>query len=138
VKHYRCMITCCTAKKEEVLNISQKVHDCVAKSGIKEGLALVYPLHTSSAVYINDSDTALVGDMEKVLAGLVPEGAGYAHDETDCKKNAHGHLRATLAGHHVVMPLTDGELDLGAYQTIYYAEFDGRRDKEVLVKIIGE
>ncbi len=127
-----------TSEKEEIVNITREVMKVISGSGISEGLALVYPMHTSSAVYVSDSDTSLTEDLRDVLAALVPEEGRYRHNETDYKRNATSHLKATLCGHHVVLPVTEGRLDLGTYQTIYYAEFDGTRPKEVLVKVMGE
>jgi secondary thiamine-phosphate synthase enzyme len=133
----------CTSEREEIVDITSRVAEAVEKSGIADGLALVFPHHTSSAVYISDSDSSLCGDFSEILAGLAPEGrkpggGEYAHDAADPKKNAHGHIRADLAGHHITIPITDGRPDLGVYQTIYYAEFDGRREKEIIVKIVGD
>lgn len=108
------------------------------RSGIREGIVLVFPHHTSSAVYISDCDRSLTGDFKRILSELAPGGRDYAHDRTDYKKNAAGHIRANLAGHHIMFPLTGGRPDLGAYQTIYYAEFDGQREKEIVIKIVGE
>ncbi len=127
-----------TEKRTEIINISEEVEKAVVKSGILEGFALVYPMHTSSAVYISDSDISLTLDLEKILSRLVPQGEGYHHDRTDPKENADAHIRATLCGHHITLPVSQGSLDLGAYQTIYYAEFDGMREKEVQVKVMGE
>ncbi len=131
-------ITIESRQKQEIIDLTGRVQDIVEHSGIKEGLALVYPLHTSSAVYISDSDISLTQDFNDILEKLVPSSAGYRHDEVDYKKNADAHLKAVLTGHHVVLPVSDGRLHLGTYQTIYYAEFDGGRKKEILVKIIGE
>ena len=127
-----------TEETEEVINTTGEVHSALAESGIQEGMALVFPLHTSSCVFISDSDPGIALDLRDVLKKLVPEGAGYRHDDADYKKNAHGHLRAILTGHHVSCPVTGGEFHFGSYHTIYYLEFDGKRPKEVLVKIIGE
>jgi len=135
---FRTEIKIFTEKRTEIIDITQQVAEACVRSGIKNGIVLVFPHHTSSAVYISDCDRSLTGDFEKVLSELVPEGREYAHDRTDCKKNAAGHMRANLAGHHIIFPLSDGRPDFGPYQTIYYAEFDGRREKEVVVKIVGE
>lgn len=135
---YRAEITLCTKEREEIVDITGHVAEAVKKSGIRDGVALVFPHHTSSAVYISDSDRALTGDFSGILSELAPAGREYAHDVTDYKKNAYGHIRANLAGHHIMIPITGGRPDLGVYQTIYYAEFDGRREKEVVVKIVGE
>lgn len=138
MKSVRKEIEISTNDKIEIVDITSRVEDIVRSSGIEDGLALVYPMHTSSAVYISDSDRALTGDFEALLAELAPINRDYAHDRSDPKQNAVAHLKAILAGHHVVMPVTSGALDLGTYQTVYYAEFDGCRPKEVLVKVIGE
>jgi secondary thiamine-phosphate synthase enzyme len=127
-----------TEDRQDVVNVTGRVQETLRESGIREGLLLVYPLHTSSAVYISDSDASLTLDFLDVTDRLVPDRAGYRHDETDYKKNAAAHLKAILCGHHVTIPVTDGALDLGVYQTVYYAEFDGGREKEFLIKIIGE
>ena len=90
-----------------------------------------------AAVYLSDSDRSLTGDFGELLTRLIPEGA-YQHNLSDDKQNATAHLKSLLTGHHLVLPVTEGSLDLGVYQTVYYAEFDGQRDKEILVKVIGE
>jgi secondary thiamine-phosphate synthase enzyme len=126
-----------TGRRTDILNITSQVEEVVAASGIEEGFALVYPMHTSSAVYVSDSDPSLAQDLEEILSRLVPQGAGYQHDRSDPKENADAHLRAILCGHHVTLPVSGGRLDLGTYQTVYYAEFDGKRDKEIQVKVLG-
>ncbi len=135
---YRKELHFCTARISEILNITEQVEAAVAESAIREGLALVYPMHTSSAVYVSDSDYSLTQDFADLLGDLVPDTRDYRHDLTDYKKNAAGHLKAILSGHSVTLPVTAGGLDLGIYQTIYYFEFDGKRPKEVLVKILGD
>ncbi|NOX97012.1 MAG: YjbQ family protein [Nitrospirae bacterium] len=137
MKTYKEFIRLTTRSKEEIVNITARVQHVCRDSHLQEGLVLVFPHHTSSAVYISDSDTCLTGDYQKVWSQLVPEGDDYAHNRSDPKKNAEGHLKSILTGHHIVLPLSNGQLDLGIYQTIYYAEFDGKREKEILVKIIG-
>ena len=135
---FRTEIRICTDNRVEIVDITHQVIDACDRSGIRDGFALVLPHHTSSAVYISDSDTSLTGDFSSILAELVPENRDYAHDLTDYKKNAFGHIRANLAGHHIIIPVTGGRPDLGVYQTIYYAEFDGKREKEIVIKIVGE
>ena len=135
---YKDVIEINTKDKIQIINITNKVEDICKKSKLKEGLVLVFPYHTSSAVYLNDSDSSLTFDYLKVLNNLIPLDNNYEHDKTDYKKNAHGHLKSIISGHHITLALTNGNLDLGTYQTIYYAEFDGCRKKEILVKIIGE
>jgi secondary thiamine-phosphate synthase enzyme len=138
MKSFEKVITFNTAETEEVINITSECRAALAESGIREGLALIFPLHTSSCVFISDSDPGIAQDYRDLLARLAPAGAGYRHDETDHKKNAHGHLRAILTGHHVTCPVSGGEFHFGTYHTVYYLEFDGKRPKEVLIKIIGE
>jgi secondary thiamine-phosphate synthase enzyme len=128
----------CTKEREEIVDITGRVEKAVSDSGIQDGIVLVFPHHTSSAVYISDSDRSLTGDFSAILSEVAPEGRDYAHDLTDYKKNAHGHIRANIAGHHITIPITGGRPDLGVYQTIYYAEFDGKREKEIVIKIVGE
>ncbi len=135
---YRTEITLCTKEREEIIDITGHVADAVSKSGISDGIALVFPHHTSSAVYISDSDRALTGDFSSILSELAPEGRQYAHDVTDYKKNAYGHIRANLAGHHIIIPITGGRPDLGVYHTLYYGEVVLRREKEIVIKIVGE
>lgn len=137
MKGFRDFIVIKTENQEEIVNITSKVIEICKKSGIKEGLAIVFSHHTSSAVYISDSDFSLTRDYQRVLNLLVPDD-DYHHDYADYKKNATGHLKSILNGLQVIIPITSGNLDLGAYQTIYYAEFDGKREKEILVKVIGE
>ena len=131
-------LTLHTDSKEEIIDITPDIENMVQASGISEGIALVFPHHTSSSVYLSDSDRRLTEDFKKILSELVPDERHYFHNETDYKKNAAGHLKAILSGPSVTLPVTEGKLDLGIYQTIYYFEFDGMRDKEVIIKIIGE
>jgi len=138
MKHYSMVLSFTTEQPEEVINITRQCEDVLVRSGIEQGLALIFPLHTSSCVFISDSDTSVAEDYKDLLERLVPKAAGYRHDEVDQKKNAHGHLRSIITGHHVTCPVTDGRFDFGAYHTIYYLELDGQRPKEVLVKIIGD
>jgi secondary thiamine-phosphate synthase enzyme len=138
MKSYKDLLWHRTRERTQIINITHEVEKVVAKSGILEGIALVYPMHTSSAVYVSDSDQTLTQDLEKVFSRLVPQGAGYHHDQTDPKENADAHIRAILCGHHITLPVSHGHLDLGTYQTIYYAEFDGKREKEIQVKVMGE
>ena len=138
MKSHSKIITMKTTQKEEAVDITGLVSEALLESSITDGIALVFPLHTSCAVYISDSERGLQEDLSLILSSLVPEGKGYLHDSSDPKLNARGHLRAVLTGHHIVVPVSEGNLELGAYGTIYYAEFDGQREKEVLVKIIGQ
>jgi len=138
MKSYRQVLTFTTETEEEVKNITAECESAVLKSGVREGLMLVFPLHTSSAVFISDSDMGVALDYQEVLRRLVPPGAGYRHDETDPKQNAHGHIGSVLTGHHIICPVSEGRLDFGHYHTIYYLEMDGKRPKEILLKVLGE
>ena len=135
---HREIITVETTDTEEILNITDRVRDLVEHHSLKEGMVSVFPLHTSSAVIINDSDPNLLSDLRDLMSQLVPDSGDYRHNDTDPKQNATAHLKSILTGHHVTIPVSDRTLDLGQYQTIYYAEFDGQRPKEILVKLIGE
>lgn len=137
MKTYRDFLTMRTDQKLEIRDITKEVSQVLAKSGISDGILLLFPHHTSAAVYLSDSDRSLTEDFGALLARLIPEGA-YHHNLSDDKQNATAHLKSLLTGHHLVLPVTEGSMDLGVYQTVYYAEFDGQRDKEILVKVIGE
>ena len=129
MKSFRKIVTFTTEEVEQVINITSECRQALAESGITEGLALIFPLHTSSCVFISDSDRGIAEDYRDVLAKLIPPGAGYRHDEVDHKHNAHGHLRAIITGHHVTCPVSDASFDFGAFHTVYYLELDGRRPK---------
>ncbi|GAB4353252.1 MAG: secondary thiamine-phosphate synthase enzyme YjbQ [Candidatus Abyssubacteria bacterium] len=135
---FRTEITIRSEKRIEIIDISQHVAEACSRSGIRNGIALVFPGQSSSAVYVSDCHRALIDDFSALIAELVPENRYYQHDLAEGKKNAAAHLRAILTGHHVTIPVTDGSPDLGPFQTIYYAEFDGQRDKGVMIKIVGE
>jgi secondary thiamine-phosphate synthase enzyme len=126
-----------TKNKTEFVNITSKVESAVAKSGIKEGLALINPMHITAAIYINDAESGLIEDFKEWVEKLAPFGKDYHHHQTG-EDNADAHLKRTLMGHQVTVAITKGELDFGPWEQIYYAEFDGQRQKRVLVKIIGE
>jgi len=136
MKTYRDFLRIVTTEKVEIRDITQEISQILAKSGIKDGIMLLFPHHTSSAVYLSDSDVSLTEDFLALMNRLVPEGE-YRHDLSDAKRNARAHLMSLLAGHNLTIPVTEGSLDLGVYQTVYYAEFDGQREKEILVKIAG-
>ena len=126
-----------TQKKREFINITQRVAEALKKSGIREGLALVSAMHITAGVYVNDAESGLIADIEDWLEQLAPEGPDYRHHRTG-ETNGHAHLKNLLIGHEVIVPVTEGRLDLGPWQQVYYAEFDGRRKKRVVMKIIGE
>ncbi len=128
-----------TKKQREFVNITGRVEESLRKSGIKEGLCLVNAMHITSSVYINDAESGLLHDFDKWLEKLAPHEpiANYRHNLTG-EDNADAHLKRTIMGREVVIAITDGKMDFGPWEQIYYAEFDGQRRKRVLVKIIGE
>ena len=124
--------------RREFININPQVEECLAESGIREGLCLVNSMHITSSVFVNDNESGLHQDFEKWLEGLAPEKpySRYAHNGYE--DNADAHLKRTVMGREVVVAVTDGKLDFGPWECIFYGEFDGKRKKRVLVKIIGE
>jgi secondary thiamine-phosphate synthase enzyme len=121
------------------VNITSKVQDCVKESGIHEGLCLVNAMHISASVFINDHESGLLEDWERWLEKLAPEKphSQYRHNDTG-EDNADAHLKRTIMGREVVVAITEGKLDFGPWEQIFYGEFDGMRRKRVLVKIIGD
>lgn len=127
-----------TAREREFVNITPQVEEAVGKSGVREGLVLVNAMHITSSVFINDDEGGLRADFDKWLGKLAPhDPRGYAHNLTG-ETNADAHLKRTIMGREVVVAVTNGRLDLGPWEQIFYGEFDGRRRKRVLIKIIGE
>ena len=125
-----------TEKKIQFVRITEKVQQAIDASGVKEGLVLVNPMHITSAVIVNDDEEGLKQDYLRVLEKLVPYRDDYRHNVSE--DNAAAHIWRQMMAHQVVMPITDGKLDLGTWEQIFYCEFDGQRKKRVLVKIIGE
>ena len=126
-----------TGKHREYVHITPQVEAAVGKSGILDGLALVSAMHITAGVYVNDNEPGLIHDIDQWLEQLAPFRQDYRHHETG-EDNGDSHLKAILVHHQVVLPVTKGRLDLGTWQRIFYAEFDGQRPKRVLIKIIGE
>ena len=128
-----------TKSRREFVNITPDIEKLVVKSGIKEGLCLVNAMHITASVFINDNESGLHHDYEKWLEELAPHEPidHYRHNDTG-EDNADAHLKRQVMGREVVVAITDGQLDFGPWETIFYGEFDGRRNKRVLVKIIGE
>jgi secondary thiamine-phosphate synthase enzyme len=139
MKHYREELWFNTPTRRAYLNISDQVQAAINKSGIKEGLVLVNAMHISASVYINDDEQGLLNDYDKWLEKLAPHEpvAQYQHNDTG-EDNADAHLKRQVMGREVVVAITKGKLDFGPWEQIFYGEFDGRRQKRVLVKIIGE
>jgi secondary thiamine-phosphate synthase enzyme len=119
-------------------NITPQVADLVRKSGVKEGLCLVNAMHITASVFINDDEPGLHGDYERWLEKLAPHAPTSQYDHNNGEDNADAHLKRTIMGREVVVAITKGKLDFGTWERIFYGEFDGRRKKRVLVKIIGE
>lgn len=128
-----------TKKRRDYINITDLVEKLVEKSGVKEGLCLVNAMHITSSVYINDAESGLLQDFDKWLEQLAPHEPTdkYLHNRTG-EDNADAHLKRQVMGREVVVAITNGRLDFGPWEQMYYGEFDGRRPKRVLVKIIGE
>jgi len=128
-----------TTKRREFINITPKVEELVRESGIKEGLCLVNAMHITASVFINDDERGLHHDFEIWLEKFVPHEpvSNYRHNLTG-EDNADAHLKRTIMGREIVVAITEGKLDFGPWEQIFYGEFDGRRRKRVLVKIIGE
>ncbi len=128
-----------TTKRREYINITPNIRDLVKKSGIQEGLCLVNAMHITASVYINDAEPGLIQDFDDFLEGLAPHEplSRYRHNNTG-EDNGDAHIKRTIMGREVVVAITKGKLDFGPWEQIYYAEFDGRRPKRVMVKIIGE
>ncbi len=137
MKYHNYYHTFKTAKKREYINITSMVRKQVSESGIREGFALVSAMHITASVYINDDESGLIGDIEEWLGKLAPEGVDYRHHRTG-EVNGDAHLKNLIMHHQVLVPVTAGELDLGPWQQVFYAEFDGRRPKKMLIKVIGE
>ena len=127
-----------TPTRRAFINITPQVAKAVAESGVKEGLCLVNAMHISASVFINDDESGLHQDFDKWLEKLAPYSpASYLHNRTD-EDNADAHLKRQVMGREVVVAITDGRLDFGPWEQIFYGEFDGQRQKRVLVKVIGE
>ncbi|MBI5402944.1 MAG: YjbQ family protein [Ignavibacteriae bacterium] len=127
-----------TKKRRELINITPEVEQCLAESGIREGLLLCNAMHITASVFINDDESGLHSDYEKWLEKLAPEKpySQYAHNGFE--DNADAHLKRTIMGREIVAAVTGGKLDFGPWEQIFYGEFDGKREKRVLVKIIGD
>ena len=126
-----------TKKRREYVHITPQVEALVRKSGVKEGMALVSAMHITAGVYVNDNESGLIEDIDKWLEELAPARPDYKHHQTG-EDNGDSHLKSMLVHHEVILPITAGKLDLGPWQRVFYAEFDGQRSKRVIVKIMGE
>ena len=126
-----------TASRQEFVRITDQVRAIVERSGIREGMALVSAMHITAGVFVNDWEDGLIHDFQQWLEKLAPAGLPYRHHQTG-EDNADAHLKRTIMGHQVIVPVTHGDLDLGPWEQIFYAEFDGQRRKRVVVKVLGE
>jgi len=135
MKVYTDYLTINSEKRKEIINITGKIEGTVDKSGIKEGICLVNSMHITSSIFINDEESGLKRDFLEWLEKLAPEG-DYLHHQTG-EDNADAHLKRTIMGREVVIAITNGRLDFGPWEQIFYGEFDGQRPKKVLVKILG-
>jgi secondary thiamine-phosphate synthase enzyme len=125
-----------TKERQEFIRITDQVARIVETSGIVEGMVLVSAMHITAGVYVNDWEDGLISDFQTWLEHLAPGGLPYRHHQTG-EDNADAHLKRTIMGHQVIVPITKGKLDLGPWEQIFYAEFDGQRRKRVIVKVMG-
>jgi len=138
VKSYRKELWFETKNRREFINITPQVEECLRESQIKEGLLLCNAMHITASVFINDDESGLHHDFEVFLEKLAPEKPYSQYRHNTFEDNADAHLKRTIMGREVVVAVTNGKLDLGPWEQIFYGEFDGKRPKRVLVKIIGE
>ena len=138
MKNYRKELLFDVSRRRELINITPMVQECLTESGIKEGLLLCNAMHITASVFINDDEPGLHQDFEDWLEGLAPEKPHSRYRHNGYEDNADAHLKRTIMGREVVVAVTGGQLDFGPWERIFYGEFDGKRRKRVLVKIIGQ
>jgi secondary thiamine-phosphate synthase enzyme len=126
-----------TNKRRQYVHITDEVAEAVRDSGVREGFVLVSAMHITASIYVNDHESGLIEDIDEWVEKLAPARPDYRHHRTG-EDNGDAHLKRLLLGHQVMLPITDGELDLGPWERVFYAEFDGQRRKRVIVKVIGE
>ncbi|HZY10914.1 MAG TPA: secondary thiamine-phosphate synthase enzyme YjbQ [Bacteroidota bacterium] len=126
-----------TKKHREYINITSDVSEIVKRSGVKEGMVLVSAMHITAGVYINDAEDGLIQDIDEWLENIAPFNPNYRHHRTG-ETNGDAHLKSLMVHHEVIVPITNGKMDFGPWQQIYYAEFDGQRRKRVIIKVMGE
>ncbi len=126
-----------TSSRREYIRITDKVIEALNKSGINEGMILVSAMHISAGIYVNDNEAGIIQDIDNMLESIAPFGPDYHHHATG-EDNGDAHLKSILVHHQVIVPVSHGKLDLGPWQQIFYAEFDGRRRKRVIIKVMGE
>jgi secondary thiamine-phosphate synthase enzyme len=130
-------LTFTTVRRREYINITATVEKAVQASGIREGMVLVAAMHITAGIYINDAENGLIADIDDWLEKIAPSDRDYRHHRTG-EDNGDAHLKNLLIGHQVIIPITAGRCDFGPWQQVYYAEFDGRRPKRVVLKVLGE
>lgn len=138
MKSYRKVLTLNVQKRRQLINITPQVCEALSESGIREGLCLVNAMHITASVFINDDEPGLHADFECWLEGLAPELPHEQYAHNGFEDNADAHLKRTVMGREVVVAITQGKLDFGPWEQIFYGEFDGKRQKRILIKIIGE
>ena len=138
MKSYRKELRFHTQHRREFINITPQVEQCLRESGVREGLLLCNAMHITASVFINDDESGLHQDFETWLERLAPEKPYSQYRHNTAEDNADAHLKRTIMGREVVVAVTEGRLDFGPWEQVFYGEFDGKRDKRVLVKIIGE
>jgi secondary thiamine-phosphate synthase enzyme len=136
IKAHTEYLTFHTEERYEMVHITPRVEEIVRRSGIEDGLCFVSPMHITAAVYVNDLEDGLIEDIGKWLEELAPARPDYKHHHTG-EDNGDAHLKSLLLHHETTLPVTDGHLDLGTWQRVFYAEFDGQRNKRVIVKVLG-
>jgi secondary thiamine-phosphate synthase enzyme len=138
MKSYRKELWFNTSQRRELINITPTINQCLQESGIREGMLLVNAMHITASVFINDDESGLHQDFEVWLEKLAPEKPYSQYKHNGYEDNADAHLKRTVMGREVVVAVSEGKLDFGPWEQIFYGEFDGKRSKRVLVKIIGE
>jgi len=138
MKTYRKELWFEARQRRQLFRITPQIQDCLRESGVKEGLVLVNAMHITASVFINDNESGLHRDIEKWLEKLAPEKPHSQYEHNGAEDNADAHLKRSIMGREVVVAITNGKLDFGPWEEIFYGEFDGNRRKRVLVKIIGE
>jgi len=138
MKTYRKELWFHTARRRQFINITEEIARCLKESGIREGLVLCNAMHITASVFINDNEAGLHDDLEEWLEKLAPEKPHSQYRHNSGEDNADAHLKRTIMGRETVIAVTGGKLDFGPWEQIFYGEFDGKRQKRVLVKIIGE
>ena len=126
-----------TSKRRQYIRITDEVEQALTESGIREGMVLVSAMHITAGVWVNDNEEGIIADIDEMLEKIAPYGPDYRHHRTG-EDNGDAHLKSILVHNQVVLPVTDGRLDLGPWQQVFYTEFDGQRKKRVVIKIIGE